>query len=49
MLREAAERYEEMLAKASPEEDPRYWTAVHHVTLGLRRLADDAQQGADRG
>lgn len=43
-LREAAARYEEMLAKATPEQDPRYWTAVRDVTLGLRRMADETQQ-----
>ncbi|MEV8494868.1 hypothetical protein AB0471_39300 [Streptomyces sp. NPDC052002] len=44
VLREAAARYEEILAKASPEQDPRYWTAVRDITLGLRRMADEAQQ-----
>ena len=41
VLREAAARYEGMLARANPAQDPRYWTAVRDVTLGLRALADD--------
>ncbi|MGW1615759.1 hypothetical protein ACWCQZ_41185 [Streptomyces sp. NPDC002285] len=44
VLRGAADRYEEILAKANPEQDPRYWTAVRDITLGLRRMADEAQQ-----
>lgn len=44
VLREAADRYEEFLAKASPETDPRYWTAVRDITLGLRHMADETQQ-----
>ncbi|MCX5201077.1 hypothetical protein OG897_06320 [Streptomyces sp. NBC_00237] len=43
VLREAASRYEAMLARAATEQDPRYWTAVRDITLGLRRLADDAE------
>jgi hypothetical protein len=42
-LREAAARYEDMLAKATTSDDPRYWTAVRDVTLGLRRLAGEAR------
>lgn len=49
-LREAADRYEGILAKANTGQDPRYWTAVRDITLGLRRMADEAQQQeADRG
>ncbi|MEV5944651.1 hypothetical protein [Streptomyces sp. NPDC051994] len=44
VLREAAARYEEILAKANPETDPRYWTAVRDITLGLRRMADEAHE-----
>lgn len=44
VLREAADRYEEILARANTGQDPRYWTAVRDVTLGLRRMADEAQQ-----
>ena len=40
-LREAATRYEEFLAKANTGHDPRYWTAVRDVTLGLRAMADE--------
>jgi len=43
VLREAAARYEAMLAAADTAADPRYWTAVRDMTLGLRRLADEAQ------
>jgi hypothetical protein len=43
VLREAAARYEDMLAKATTSDDPRYWTAVRDVTLGLRRLAGEAR------
>ena len=43
VLEEAAGRYEEMLAKADTAADPRYWTAVRDITLGLRRLAAEAQ------
>lgn len=39
VLREAAARYEEILANANTGQDPRYWTAVRDITLGLRRLA----------
>ncbi|MEI5100340.1 hypothetical protein RB200_19655 [Streptomyces sp. PmtG] len=45
VLNKAAARYEAMLAKANTGQDPRYWTAVRDVTLGLRRMADEAQQG----
>jgi hypothetical protein len=44
VLREAADRYEGILAKANTGQDPRYWTAVRDITLGLRRMADEAQQ-----
>lgn len=44
-LREAADRYEEILANADTGADPRYWTAVRDITLGLRRLADETQPG----
>jgi hypothetical protein len=45
VLREAATRYEEILANAlHPEQDPRYWTAVRDITLGLRHLAAEAPQ-----
>jgi hypothetical protein len=43
-LREAADRYEEILANADTAADPRYWTAVRDVTLGLRAMADEAEQ-----
>jgi hypothetical protein len=38
-LAEAATRYEEILAKADTGQDPRYWTAVRDITLGLRAMA----------
>jgi hypothetical protein len=46
VLREAAGQYERLLANigADTEQDPRYWTGVHHVITGLRRMADEAQQ-----
>lgn len=43
-LREAADRYEEILANADTGQDPRYWTAVRDITLGLRAMADEAGQ-----
>ena len=44
VLREAAGRYEEILANADTGQDPRYWTAVRDITLGLRAMADEAEQ-----
>jgi hypothetical protein len=46
VLREAADRYEAILASAAAEHssDPRYYTGVRDVILGLRRLAGEAQQ-----
>jgi hypothetical protein len=45
VLREAADRYEAILASAAAEHssDPRYYTGVRDVILGLRRLAGEAQ------
>ncbi len=43
VLSEAAGRYEEILAKADTASDPRYWTAVRDITLGLRHMAAEAQ------
>jgi hypothetical protein len=42
----AADRYETILASATAEHssDPRYYTGVRDVILGLRRLAGEAQQ-----
>jgi hypothetical protein len=42
----AADRYEAILAGATAEHssDPRYYTGVRDVILGLRRLAGEAQQ-----
>jgi signal transduction histidine kinase len=44
VLREAADRYEEILASASAEHssDPRYYTGVRDVILGLRRMTAEA-------
>lgn len=42
VLREVAARYEEILANADTGQDPRYWTAVRDITLGLRAMADEA-------
>ncbi|WP_327592491.1 hypothetical protein [Streptomyces chartreusis] len=44
VLREAATRYEEILANANTGQDPRYWTAVRDITLGLRRLTAETPQ-----
>ncbi|MFE1543639.1 hypothetical protein ACFW61_24605 [Streptomyces microflavus] len=45
-LRERADYYEDVLRNvADPSSDPRYWSAVHDVALGLRRLAADAAAG----
>jgi hypothetical protein len=45
VLRWAADRYEAILASAAAEHssDPRYYTGVRDVVLGLRRLADETQ------
>lgn len=45
-LREAADRYEGILANADTGQDPRYWTAVRDITLGLRAMADEAHPAA---
>ncbi|MFW3474429.1 hypothetical protein [Streptomyces microflavus] len=39
-----ATQYEQLLTDigADTAQDPRYWTGVQHVTLGLRRLAGEA-------
>jgi hypothetical protein len=45
VLGEAATTYEEILENAPDHaKDPRYWTAVRDVTLGLRRMADETPQ-----
>lgn len=48
VLNAVAAQYEQMLADigADTAQDPRYWTGVQHVTLGLRRLAGEAAAGA---
>lgn len=48
VLNEVAAQYEQLLADigADTAQDPRYWTGVQHVTLGLRRLADEAPVSA---
>ncbi|MDX2765446.1 hypothetical protein [Streptomyces europaeiscabiei] len=50
-LRAAADRYEEILANADTGHDPRYWTAVRDITLGLRAIAAEAARagGPSRG
>jgi hypothetical protein len=48
-LTEAATRYEEILANADTGQDPRYWTAVRDVTLGLRAMADECPECGDTG
>ncbi|MEU0157960.1 hypothetical protein ABZ154_03705 [Streptomyces sp. NPDC006261] len=47
VLNEVATQYEQLLADigADTAQDPRYWTGVQHVTLGLRRLAGEAAAG----
>ncbi|MFJ3084673.1 hypothetical protein ACIPJG_33655 [Streptomyces halstedii] len=47
VLNAVAAQYEQMLADigADTAQDPRYWTGVQHVTLGLRRLAGEAAAG----
>jgi hypothetical protein len=43
VLREAADAYEEILENGPDHsKDPRYWTAIRDVTIGLRRMADEA-------
>ncbi|XQE88102.1 hypothetical protein ACN24M_24515 [Streptomyces microflavus] len=44
ILTEVATQYEQLLTDigADTAQDPRYWTGVQHVTLGLRRLAGEA-------
>jgi hypothetical protein len=43
VLREAADAYEEILENAPDHsKDPRYWTAIRDVTVGLRRMAGEA-------
>jgi hypothetical protein len=46
----AADRYETILASATAQHssDPRYYTGVRDVILGLRRLAGEAQQDEAR-
>lgn len=47
VLCEAAATYEEILENAPDHaKDPRYWTAIRDVTVGLRRMADETQQEA---
>ncbi|MDX3637803.1 hypothetical protein PV728_48045 [Streptomyces europaeiscabiei] len=48
-LREAATRYEEILVNADTGHDPRYWTAVRDITLGLRAMAAEAPRRSDVG
>jgi hypothetical protein len=48
ILRERAEFFEGCIRNAAdPGSDPRYWSAIHDVAMGLRRLADEAQQPTD--
>lgn len=46
VLAEAAARYEEILANADTGQDPRYWTAVRDITLGLRAMAAEPAVGS---
>ncbi|MYX67289.1 hypothetical protein K388_05017 [Streptomyces sp. KhCrAH-43] len=44
VLRERADFLDGCLRDAAdPSSDPRYWTAIHDVAMGLRRLADEAE------
>jgi hypothetical protein len=47
VLAEAAARYEEILANADTGQDPRYWTAVRDIALGLRAMADEDRPEGD--
>src|SRR5512134_1971472 len=40
-LHEVADRYQDYIDKADTSADPRYWTAIRDMTLGLRRVAAD--------
>jgi hypothetical protein len=45
VLRERADFLDGCLRNAAdPSSDPRYWAAIRDVAMGLRRLADEAQQ-----
>lgn len=45
-LREAADFYDQVLKDMGADVscDPRYWTAVRDVAMGLRRRAEEAQR-----
>ncbi|MFJ7963175.1 hypothetical protein [Streptomyces sp. NPDC096324] len=48
-LRSAADAYDALIDKATGKEaDPRYWQGVHDVAVGLRAMADEAQQPETR-
>lgn len=42
VLREAADRYQGFLDNADTSADPRYWTGIRDMVLGLRRMAAEA-------
>ncbi|MFF1574697.1 hypothetical protein ACFVWR_18310 [Leifsonia sp. NPDC058292] len=45
-LRKSAEFFQGVLdAVQAPQEDPRYWTAVHHMVQGLQGQAADILEG----
>ena len=47
VLRERADFFEGVLRDSlDPDSDPRYYTAIHDVVLGLRRLATETAAGS---
>jgi hypothetical protein len=46
-LREAAAFYEAARERALTQSDPRYWTAVRDIVLGLRHRANEEALGLE--
>lgn len=44
VLTEAADRYQGFLDNADTGADPRYWTGIRDMVIGLRHVADEQQK-----
>jgi len=47
VLREAADRYQGFIDAADTSADPRYWTGIRDMTIGLRHMAAEKPESSD--